>query len=119
MNNNAEARSARQFYIATANLLNFANPNRIYYDNAPAYSNYEYEHKLSGITDLLAKAHADIIAVQEVWDSNALEALAVSLGFNPEHVVVPLASNDRSSLIPMAKGHKTLLLLVLLAVLSN
>ena len=39
MNNNAEAKSARQFYIATANLLNFANPNRIYYDNAPAYSN--------------------------------------------------------------------------------
>ena len=24
----------KQFYIATANLLNFANPNRIYYDNA-------------------------------------------------------------------------------------
>ena len=104
MNNNAEARSARQFYIATANLLNFANPNRIYYDNAPAYSNDEYEHKLSGITDLLAKAHADIIAVQEVWDSNALEALAVSLGFKPEHVVVPLASNDRSSPYTHGKG---------------
>ena len=77
MVNNAEDNSPKQFYIATANLLNFANPNRIYYENAPAYSDNEYQHKLRGITDLLAKAHADIIAVQEVWDSQALEALAV------------------------------------------
>ncbi len=35
MNNKADN---HQFYIATANLLNFANPNRIYYDNAPAYN---------------------------------------------------------------------------------
>ena len=72
----------KQFYIATANLLNFANPNRLYYPNAPAYSEAEYNHKLHGITDLLSKAHADIIAVQEVWDSEALTALAVSLGLN-------------------------------------
>ncbi|MEC9444729.1 MAG: endonuclease/exonuclease/phosphatase family protein, partial [Pseudomonadota bacterium] len=78
---------SKQFYIATANLLNFANPNRIYYENAPAYDNKAYEHKRRGLTDLLAKAHADIIAVQEVWDSNALEALAVALGFKPEQVV--------------------------------
>ena len=80
----------KQFYIATANLLNFANPDRIYYENAPAYSQHQYQHKLRGITDLLAKAHADIIAVQEVWDSQALEELAVSLGFEPKHVVAPL-----------------------------
>ncbi|MBE0446343.1 endonuclease/exonuclease/phosphatase family protein [Psychrobacter sp. FME5] len=94
----------KQFYIATANLLNFANPDRLYYPNAPAYSNKEYEHKLHGITDLLAKAHADIIAVQEVWDSDALEALAVSLGFEPKHVVIPLASNDSSSPYTQGKG---------------
>lgn len=94
---------SRQFYIATANLLNFANPNRTYYDNAEPYSDQEYQHKLQGISELLNKAHADIIAVQEVWDSNALEALAVSLGFKPEHVVVPLASNDTAS--PYTKGH--------------
>lgn len=94
---------SRQFYIATANLLNFANPNRPYYDNARPYSDQEYQHKLQGISELLNKAHADIIAVQEVWDSNALEALAISLGFKPEHVVVPLASNDTAS--PYTKGH--------------
>ncbi|MEN2750731.1 endonuclease/exonuclease/phosphatase family protein [Psychrobacter sp. FBL11] len=87
----------RQFYIATANLLNFANPNRIYYENAPAYNQKTYQDKLQGITELLTKAHADIIAVQEVWDSEALEALAVSLGFKAEHAIIPLASNDSSS----------------------
>jgi len=95
MGNNAEG--SKQFYIATANLLNFANPDRTYYENAPAYDNEAYEHKLRGLTDLLAKAHADIIAVQEVWDSDALEALAVSLGFKPEHAVIPLASNDSTN----------------------
>lgn len=104
MVNNAEDNSPKQFYIATANLLNFANPNRIYYENAPAYSDNEYQHKLRGITDLLAKAHADIIAVQEVWDSHALEALAVALGFEPEHVVIPLASNDKASPYTQGKG---------------
>ena len=104
MVNNAEDNSPKQFYIATANLLNFANPNRIYYENAPAYSDNEYQHKLRGITDLLAKAHADIIAVQEVWDSQALEALAVGLGFKSEHVVIPLASNDKVSPYTQGKG---------------
>ncbi|WP_201534194.1 endonuclease/exonuclease/phosphatase family protein [Psychrobacter immobilis] len=102
MTSNVNSSSQKQFYIATANLLNFANPNRIYYKNAPAYSQHEYEHKLHGITDLLAKAHADIIAVQEVWDSESLEALAVSLGFKAEQVVVPLASNDSAS--PYTQG---------------
>lgn len=104
MVNNAEDNSPKQFYIATANLLNFANPNRIYYENVPAYSDNEYQHKLHGITDLLAKAHADIIAVQEVWDSQALEALAVGLGFKPEHVVIPLASNNKVSPYTQGKG---------------
>ncbi len=94
----------KQFYIATANLLNFSNPDRIYYENAPAYSQRQYQHKLRGITDLLAKAHADIIAVQEVWDSQALEELAVSLGFEPKHVVTPLASNDSASAYTQGKG---------------
>ncbi|WP_201553967.1 endonuclease/exonuclease/phosphatase family protein [Psychrobacter sp. 72-O-c] len=99
-----ETNSHKQFYIATANLLNLANPNRIYYDNAPAYDNKSYDKKVQGITELLAKAHADIIAVQEVWDSQALEAVAVSLGFKPEHVVIPLASNDPNSSYTQGKG---------------
>ncbi|WP_350656489.1 endonuclease/exonuclease/phosphatase family protein [Psychrobacter sp. S1-30-MNA-CIBAN-0213] len=103
MNRHANNDEQKQFYIATANLLNFANPDRIYYDNAPAYDRKAYQHKLQGITELLSKAHADIIAVQEVWDSDALEALAVSLGFKAEHVIAPLASNDRTS--QYTQGH--------------
>ncbi|MEZ7516928.1 endonuclease/exonuclease/phosphatase family protein [Psychrobacter sp. NPDC078370] len=102
MSNNTEGH--KQFYIATANLLNLANPNRTYYENVPAYNDRTYEHKLRGLTDLLAKAHADIIAVQEVWDSDALEALAVSLGFKPEHAVIPLASNDSASIYTKGMG---------------
>lgn len=97
MTHHAGTDNQKQFYIATANLLNFANPGRIYYENASAYDDKTYQHKLRGMTELLSKAHADIIAVQEVWDSQALEALAVSLGFKPEHVVIPLASNDVNS----------------------
>ena len=87
----------RQFYIATANLLNLAKADRIYYDNAPAYDNKSYKSKVKGITDLLSKANADIIAVQEVWDSDAIEEVATGLGFSPEQVVIPLASNDSNS----------------------
>ncbi|MBP2281224.1 endonuclease/exonuclease/phosphatase family metal-dependent hydrolase [Psychrobacter sp. PL15] len=94
----------KQFYIATANLLNLANPNRIYYDNAPAYDHKAYDKKVRGITELLAKTHADIIAVQEVWDSEALEAVAVALGFKPENVVIPLASNDSASPYTQGRG---------------
>lgn len=51
-----ETDSHKQFYMATANLLNLANPNRIYYDNAPAYDHKTYDKKVQGITELLAKS---------------------------------------------------------------
>ncbi len=92
------------FYIATANLLNFAKPNRIYYENAPAYTDEDYKHKLLGMTNLLSKSHADILAVQEVWDSEALEALAISLGFKAEHVISPMSSNDNNSAYTQGRG---------------
>lgn len=57
--------------------------------------------------------------MQEVWDSQALEAVAVSLGFKPEHVVIPLASNDPNSSYTQGKGAQKRPLLVLLAALSS
>ena len=96
--------ASKSFHIATANLLNFANPNRIYYENAPAYDVKTYEKKVKGIIELLSKAHADVIAVQEVWDSQALEQVAVGLGFKPEHVLIPLASNDKNSQHTQGEG---------------
>lgn len=94
----------KQFYIATANLLNFANPERIYYDNAPAYSQSEYTRKLKGLGALLANAKADILAVQEVWDSEALIALAESLGFDASQVTAPMANNDPKSQYTQGRG---------------
>ena len=104
MVNQFETDAHKQFYIATANLLNFANPNRTYYENTPPYDKKAYDKKVRGITELLIKAHADIIAVQEVWDSQALEDVAIALGFKPEHVVIPLASNDPNSPHTQGRG---------------
>lgn len=104
MVNQFETDAHKQFYIATANLLNFANPNRTYYENTPPYDKKAYDKKVRGITELLVKAHADIIAVQEVWDSQALEEVAIALGFKREHVVIPLASNDPNSPHTQGRG---------------
>lgn len=94
----------KQFYIATANLLNFANPERVYYDNAPVYSQSEYAHKLKGLSALLTNVKADILAVQEIWDMDALVALAASLGFDATQVTAPMASNDPKSQYTQGRG---------------
>lgn len=104
MKNHAENAARKQFYIATANMLNLANPKRIYYENAPAYDDKTYQHKVRGLTELLSKAHADIIAVQEVWDSDALTEIAVGLGFKPADIIIPLASNDPNSPYTQGQG---------------
>lgn len=104
MVNQSGTEAHKQFYIATANLLNLANPNRTYYESTPPYDKRAYDKKVRGITELLVKAHADIIAVQEVWDSQALEEVAIALGFKPEHVVIPLASNDPNSPHTQGRG---------------
>lgn len=85
------------FAIATANLLNFANPNRTFYENTPPYDAKGYQKKLEGLTRLLLPANADILAVQEVWDGDALTALGENLGFSADQVIAPLASNDPKS----------------------
>ena len=94
----------QNFYVATANLLNFANPGRIYYENEPEYDQVSYQRNLTGLSQLLAQTHADILAVQEVWDSDALEALAVSLGFEKKHVFIPQASNRANDPITHGLG---------------
>ena len=94
----------QNFYVATANLLNFANPGRIYYKNAPEYDHVSYQRKLKGLSQLLYHTYAYILAVQEVWDSDALEALAVSLGFDKQHVFIPQASNRANDPITHGLG---------------
>ena len=89
----------KTFYIATANLLNFALPERTFYPNTPAYTQAQYQRKLTGLGQLLNNARADIIATQEVWDEDALVALGSKLGFDSSQIIAPLASNTPSSSI--------------------
>ncbi|MDO5768586.1 MAG: endonuclease/exonuclease/phosphatase family protein [Psychrobacter sp.] len=95
---------SQPFYIATCNLLNFANPGRIYYENAPAYDKATYQRKLAGLASLLKPAKADILAVQEIWDSQALEDLAQALGFERHHAFSPLASNQLGDSVTQGRG---------------
>ncbi|WP_319800162.1 endonuclease/exonuclease/phosphatase family protein [Psychrobacter sp. I-STPA6b] len=94
----------KTFYIATANLLNLALPNRSYYANAAPYTLSQYQHKRQGLTQLLSNARADVIATQEVWDEDCLIDLAQSLGFESYHVLAPLASNHINSDYTQGKG---------------
>ncbi|SUD90359.1 endonuclease/exonuclease/phosphatase family protein [Psychrobacter phenylpyruvicus] len=92
------------FYIATSNLLNLALPDRSYYANMHPYTNEEYNHKLTGLYELLKSAKSDIYAFQEVWDEKALQDLAVKLGFAPSQVLAPMASNDPASTLTLGQG---------------
>lgn len=95
---------ANQFTIATGNLLNFALPNRLYYDNAEAYTVEQYQTKLAGLSTVFRGLQADIIGCQEVWDENALIALTQQAGMAGFHVTAPLASNQPNSPYTQGKG---------------
>ena len=60
-------------FVATCNLLNLANPNRVYYENQDAYNEREYERKIDWIGERFHALNADVLAVQEVWDESALK----------------------------------------------
>lgn len=96
------------FYIATSNVLNFANPNRVYYPNAQPYSTNEYQQKLHSLSQLLAPTKSDILALQEVWDEQAVQDLAKNLGFNSSSkngdIYAPLISNDPNNAITQGNG---------------
>lgn len=97
-------KNGHAFYVATSNLLNFANPHRVFYKNATPYDDKSYQAKLNGLTQLLAPAQANVIAVQEIWDKDALTDLAINLGFDVTDVIAPLASNDATSKYTKGEG---------------
>lgn len=80
--------------LATANLLNLALPERVFYNNTPVYNKNDYYKKTKGLANLLTMLKADIIAVQEVWDENALIEVAEQAGFTANQVLAPIASNQ-------------------------
>ncbi len=95
---------ANQFTIATGNLLNFALPNRTYYDNASPYTSEQYHTKLTGLGTIFQGLQADIMGCQEVWDEDALIALSQQAGMKGFYVTAPLASNQPNSPYTQGKG---------------
>lgn len=106
MSNNSTYQQSedKAFYIATSNLLNLALPNRQFYSNMTPYTDQVYQSKIQGLYELLKHAKADICAFQEVWDERALQDLGAKLGFEPNQVLAPMASNDPSSTLTHGKG---------------
>lgn len=95
-----------QFIVATANLLNFALPNRQFYPNTEPYSTQQYQQKLDALTPLIQRLQADIIGVQEVWDEQAVIELCQRAGLQGYHVAIPMASNQANSPITHGQGAK-------------
>ena len=80
-------------FVATCNLLNLANPHRVYYENQDPYDEREYERKIDWIGERFRALNADVLAVQEVWDESALKAAIARSGLRYDFVSVPGAEN--------------------------
>lgn len=94
---------SNQLTIATGNLLNFALPNRVFYEGTDSYTPAQYQQKLDGLSSIIRGLQADIMGCQEVWDEDALIELAHHSGLEGYHVTAPLASNQPQS--PYTQGH--------------
>ena len=92
------------FIIATANLLNFALPERLFYHNTNPYTQADYNSKIEGLAPLIRQLQADVIGIQEVWDEQALIQLCQHAGMADYHVTAPLASNDINSVLTHGQG---------------
>jgi endonuclease/exonuclease/phosphatase family metal-dependent hydrolase len=79
--------------LATCNLLNLANPGRLFYENQEPYSQAEFERKIEWTGGRLKTLNADVIAVQEVWDEAALKGAIGRSGLRYDVVTVPGAEN--------------------------
>ena len=83
--------------VATANVLNLANPGRRFYANQDTYSNNEFERKLDWLGGRIAALNADVLAVQEVWDEAAIKGAVTRSGLRYSTVAVPGAENNEKN----------------------
>lgn len=79
--------------VASANLLNLAQPGRHFYDGQDPYSQNEFERKVGWLGERFRVLNADVLAVQEVWDEVALRAAIARSGLQYGSVAVPGAEN--------------------------
>jgi predicted extracellular nuclease len=83
--------------VATANVLNLANPGRTFYANQDTYSQNEFERKIDWLGGRIAALNADVLAVQEVWDEAAIKAAVSRSGLRYSTVAVPGADNNEKN----------------------
>jgi predicted extracellular nuclease len=79
--------------MATANLLNLALPGRDFYAGQQPYSQTEYQRKTRWLGERFKALNADVLAVQEVWDEEALREAVQRSGLKYGFVRVPGAEN--------------------------
>lgn len=79
--------------VATANVLNLAQPGRHFYDGQVPYSQTEFDRKVGWLGERFKALNADVLAVQEVWDEVALRAAVARSGLQYGFVGVPGAEN--------------------------
>lgn len=79
--------------LATANVLNLAQPGRHFYDGQDPYSQAEFDRKADWLGERFKALNADVLAVQEVWDEVALRAAVTRSGLQYGFVSVPGAEN--------------------------
>lgn len=79
--------------VATANVLNLAQPGRPFYDSQEPYSQTEFDRKVNWLGERFKALNADVLAVQEVWDEVALRAAVSRSGLQYGFVGVPGAEN--------------------------
>ena len=79
--------------VATANVLNLARPERLFYANQDPYTPAQYERKIQWLAGRFQALNADILALQEVWDESALQDAIKASGLQYPFVQVPGAEN--------------------------
>jgi predicted extracellular nuclease len=99
MNSNMQPdqRMVTTLTVATANVLNLANPGRTFYANQDTYSANEFERKIEWLGGRIAALNADLLAVQEVWDEAAMKAAVSRSGLRYSTVAVPGAENHEKN----------------------
>jgi predicted extracellular nuclease len=102
LQNNQVPSNVTTLVAATANVLNLANPGRMYYENQDVYTQRDYERKIDWLGGRIAALNADILTVQEVWDDAALKAAVNRSGLRYSTVVVPGAENVAAPHTPVS-----------------
>jgi len=66
--------------VATCNVLNLANPGRLFYENQDPYSQTEFERKITWLGERFRALNADVLALVQAFDAAGKPIAAVCHG---------------------------------------